>query len=49
MVIVDKNAFKGLKVLENKRLKKVFVFFDLFLKNSFNNAFFYYNMGLIYA
>ncbi|GAA7545227.1 hypothetical protein MMM127_05680 [Helicobacter pylori] len=49
MAIADKNALKGLKALENKRLKKALSFFDLSLKNSPNNALLHYNTGLIYA
>ncbi|WP_104758328.1 tetratricopeptide repeat protein [Helicobacter acinonychis] len=49
MAIADKNALKGLKELEKKRLKKALGFFNLSLKNSPNNALLHYNVGLIYA
>ncbi|STP05050.1 tetratricopeptide repeat protein [Helicobacter acinonychis] len=49
MAIADKNALKGLKELEKKRLKKALGFFNLSLKNSPNNALLHYNAGLIYA
>ncbi len=49
MAIADKNALKGLKELEKKRLKKALSFFNLSLKNSPNNALLHYNAGLIYA
>ncbi|AFI05881.1 tetratricopeptide repeat protein [Helicobacter cetorum] len=49
MAIADKNALKGLKELEKKRLNIALYFFNLSLKNSPNNALVHYNVGLIYA
>nr|WP_104747478.1 tetratricopeptide repeat protein [Helicobacter cetorum] len=49
IALADKNSLKGLKELEQKRLRKALHYFKLALKNSPNNALTHYNVGLIYA